>query len=83
MAVLTIRGVDEETRQRIKLRAVRNGHSMEAEVRQTLAQVYGEMTFGEAFLCAAEQFRHDAGGVDLDIPERSQPRVPDLGGGNL
>jgi plasmid stability protein len=33
MAILTIRGLDDETRDRLRVRAASNGRSMEAEVR--------------------------------------------------
>lgn len=36
MATLTVRGLDEETRSRLRIRAARHGRSMEAEVRAIL-----------------------------------------------
>ncbi|MCL2788090.1 MAG: toxin-antitoxin system [Micrococcales bacterium] len=82
MATLTIRGVDDETRHRIQVRAASNGRSMEAEIRETLSRLYDEVSLGDALLRAAEQFRHDHGGLDLAIPERSAPRVLDLADGH-
>jgi len=38
MAVLTIRNLPDEVRDRLRLRAAQAGHSMEAEVREILAQ---------------------------------------------
>lgn len=37
MAVITIRGVDDAVKQAIRERAARNGRSMEAELREILA----------------------------------------------
>lgn len=78
MATLTIRGVDDATRRRIQVRAARHGRSMESEVRQTLSQFYGEVPLGDALLAATQRFRQSTGGIDLAVPERSMPRVPDL-----
>jgi plasmid stability protein len=36
MATLTVRGLDEETRTRLRIRAAEHGRSMEAEVRAIL-----------------------------------------------
>jgi plasmid stability protein len=36
MATITVRALDEETKNRLRLRAARNGHSMEQEVRDIL-----------------------------------------------
>jgi len=38
MATLTIRNLPEEVRERLRIRAARNGRSMEAEVRTILCQ---------------------------------------------
>ena len=38
MATLTIRNVDPEVREALRVRAARNGRSMEAELRQILQQ---------------------------------------------
>jgi plasmid stability protein len=42
MATLTIRRLSEALVRRIKARAAQAGHSMEKEVRDTLARIYGE-----------------------------------------
>jgi len=81
MATLTIRGVDESTRHNIQIRAAQRGHSMEAEVRETLSRVYDRVPFGQELLKVTEQFRKDTGGVDLEIPSRSVPRIIDLSDG--
>lgn len=38
MAVLTIRNLPDEVRDRLRLRAAKAGHSMEAEIREILAR---------------------------------------------
>jgi plasmid stability protein len=42
MAVLTIRNLPDEVRERLRRRAARAGHSMEAEVRAILARASAE-----------------------------------------
>ncbi|MCL1922504.1 MAG: hypothetical protein FWG15_01305 [Propionibacteriaceae bacterium] len=83
MATLTIRGIDETTRDRIQLQAARNRRSMESEVRAVLDDIYGQKPWGEALITASEQFRRDSDGIDLDIPPRSLPQIVDLGGGEV
>ena len=39
MATLTIRGIDDDTKRRLRVRAARNGRSMEAEVRAILDEM--------------------------------------------
>ncbi|RAJ62493.1 hypothetical protein K378_03844 [Streptomyces sp. Amel2xB2] len=47
MATLTVRGLDEETRTRLRIRAAEHGRSMEAEVRAMLhAQLYPSTSAG-------------------------------------
>ena len=47
MAALTVRGLDDETKARLRVRAAQNGRSMEAEVRAILqASLSEEPTFG-------------------------------------
>lgn len=36
MATLTVRNVEDETKQRLRLRAARNGHSLEEELRSII-----------------------------------------------
>ena len=40
MATLTIRNLPDEVRDRLRVRAARNGRSMEAEAREALKQLY-------------------------------------------
>ncbi len=42
MTTLTVRGLSDETRRALKLRAHKNGRSMEAEVRRIIAQAVQE-----------------------------------------
>jgi len=73
VANLTARGLDQDTKTRLRIRAARHRRSMEAEVRAILRDVL-----------AAQELPQDAGlgsrihasfaaigGLDLDLPPRS------------
>lgn len=69
MAVLTIRDLDDDVRDRLRLRAASHGRSMEAEVRAILAEVVSpvELTLADALA----EFRTASGGVELLQPSRA------------
>ncbi len=82
MATLTIRGLDDGIRDKLRVRAAEKGRSMEAEVREILAAAvrvqddedeYGWGTRIHARFAAL-------GGVDLELPPRADmPREIDIG----
>jgi antitoxin FitA len=76
VAALSIRDLDDEVRERLRVRAAQHGRSMEAEVRAILTDAVG-VSAGPPGLAQALLARFgDLGGVDLDLPERSQgPRA--------
>ena len=72
MATLTIRGIDDELRDRLKVRAALHSRSMEAEVREILA---GALAGGsnDVGLGSRIHQRFDAiGGVELDVADRTE-----------
>jgi antitoxin FitA len=79
MAALSIRDLDDDVRERLRVRAASHGRSMEAEVRQILTDAVSEpleMGLAGALL---ERFGA-AGGVELDLPVRTDtPRAADFG----
>lgn len=81
MATLTIRGLDDDVRERLRARAAEHGRSMEAEVREILTSAVTAPSWLERGLGT---FIHrsfaDAGlAVELDLPARSEHgRVVDL-----
>ena len=70
MATLTIRNVDPELREELRLRAAMHGRSMEAELRHILKEALGaEKRRPEPNLAEAIRRRFaPLGGVDLDLP---------------
>jgi len=70
MATLTVRNLDDETRDALKARGARNGRSMEAEARVILSAALGEGTQSESRGLGTwihELFK----GLDFEVPERS------------
>lgn len=76
MASITVRDLDDSVKDAIAQQARAHGRSMEAEVRHILTEAtQRRRNIGVAFL---ETFQ-EAGGVELEIPPRSQQRpVPDF-----
>lgn len=81
MASLSIRNLDDGVRERLRVRAARNGRSMEAEIRIILVDAVSEPgTSPGLFTELTDRFR-EVGGIDLDLPPRaSRPRAADLPG---
>ena len=79
MAAVSIRGLDDKVRDRLRVRAARNGRSMEAEMRHILIDaVQDESASGGLFTTLLDRFS-DLGGVELTLPERAtRPRAADL-----
>lgn len=79
MASITIRKLPENTKRRLRIRAARNGRSMEQEARELLeaglAQADAEpKDMGEAI----RRIFAPLGGVDLKIPPRGPIRDPGI-----
>ena len=73
MTTLTIRNVDAAMKERLRVRAARNGRSMEAELRQILSDTLAPESAREPNLAEAIRRRFaPLGGIDLD----PHPRVP-------
>jgi antitoxin FitA len=75
VASLSIRKLDDETYDRLRIRAIRHGVSMEEEVRQILRRVVSPPErLGDLFL----QAFGPAWGVDLDLLPREPHESMDL-----
>ena len=77
MASITVRNLDEELKQRLRIRAAEHGRSMEQEVREILRMELDRDAAPVRNLGTAihELFR-PLGGVDLEIPPREPMREP-------
>ena len=78
MAVMTIRNLDDEVRDKLRVRAARHGRSMEAEIRAILTEAVSspvERTLADVLL----DLRAVAGEEPFEIPDRirtERPRDP-------
>ena len=79
MATLTIRGLDDDTKARLRVRAARHGRSMEAEVRSILEEALPSHQASDGLGSRIRARFADAGGVELDLPRRGEmPRAASL-----
>jgi antitoxin FitA len=79
MASLLIRDLDDDLKERLRVRAASNGRSMEAEARLIIAAaVAAQRPAGRLGSYIHAQFAR-IGGVDLEVPPRDEPaRAADL-----
>ena len=73
VAALSIRNLDENVKRRLLLRAARHGRSMEAEARAILTEAVEEPADSAGLFTALLDRFGMLGGVDLDLPARSEP----------
>lgn len=78
MAAVSVRNLDDEVKERLRVRAAEHGRSLEAEIRAILTEAVQdseEHHLGRAVVAAFD----GVGGVELELPERTDPpRAPDL-----
>ena len=76
MASITIRNLEDDIKQRLRVRAAEHGRSMEEEVRDILRRVMSDAATPRD-LAAAIRTRVTPGArVDLDLPAREPMREP-------
>ena len=78
MPTLTIRNLELAVKDRLRVRAAENGHSMEAEARlilKTALASSGPRTGRELHERVRARFEA-LGGIELEIPPREPPREP-------
>ena len=71
MAALSIRGLDDEVRERLRVRAAQHGRSMEAEIRAILSDAVSEPNAAEGLFVTLRDRIGALGGVDLELPART------------
>ena len=77
MASITIRNLDDETKERLRVRAAHRRRSMEEEARSILREALDAETALPQNLAKALHDRFAAlGGVDLETPVREPMRDP-------
>lgn len=70
MAAITIRNLDDEVKERLRVRAAVNGRSMEAEARTILESATAVPTRAKNVAMAFYEAFQEVGGVDLELPAR-------------
>jgi len=79
VATLTVRGLDEATKMRLRVSAARHGRSMEAEVRAILEDALPAQPPSGGFGSRIRARFAQVGGVELDLPDRGElPRAASL-----
>lgn len=79
MAVLTIRGLDEQTHARLRVEAARHGRSMEAEVRAILQERFAAQAPERGLGTRIHERFAALGGMDLELPARTErPRAAEF-----
>ena len=76
MASITIRGLDDEVKTRLRVRASANGHTMEEEVRIILREAVGREAEPENLASFIRECFEPLGGVELELPPRGPMREP-------
>jgi plasmid stability protein len=72
MAAVSIRGLDDSVREKLRVRAARHGRSMEAEMRAILTAAVSEDTREGLFPALIDRFDR-LGGVEVEVPPRATP----------
>jgi antitoxin FitA len=79
MAAVSIRDLDDDVKDRLRVRAARNGRSMEAEIRVILTDAVSEPDSSRSLFSELLDRFGEIGGVELDLPARANvARAPDL-----
>jgi plasmid stability protein len=79
VAAVSIRDLDDQVKERLRIRAARHGRSMEAEIRAILADAVSEPSTSEGLFTALLDRFGVIGGVELELPARATPaRAADI-----
>lgn len=77
MSSITIRNLEPGLKERLRVRAAKQGHSMEAEARRILATALQSSERKAVSLYERIRARVEpVGGIDLDLPPRDPAREP-------
>jgi antitoxin FitA len=73
VAAVSVRDLDDDVKERLRIRAARNGRSMEAEIRAILISAVAEPHPSDGMLSTLAGRFGSLGGVELDLPPRATP----------
>lgn len=78
MATLTIRNLDDDIKERLRIQAAKHGHSMEEEARNILKRSVGGISGDQLWTLSRQLFADDKG-VEMPLPSRDKDReAPDF-----
>ncbi|BBP61618.1 plasmid stabilization protein [Pseudomonas sp. St316] len=72
MASITIRNLDDQIKEQLRITAAHNGHSMEEEARLILARALATVSPAGGLGSRIRNRFSDLGGVELDLPSRDE-----------
>lgn len=79
MAALSIRNLDDDVKERLRVRAASHGRSMESEVRAILVDAVSDRRRSDGLFPTLLERFGEIGGAELDLPPRKSPvRSADL-----
>jgi plasmid stability protein len=73
VAAISIRGLDDHVKEQLRVRAASHGRSMEAEIRAILTEAVSRPDESVGLARALLDGFGAIGGVDLDLPPRTEP----------
>lgn len=80
MATITVRDLDDEIKELLRISAAKNGHSMEEEARMILKEALMKKPASYGLGTWMHQHFAEFDGVELDIPPRDEmPRIVTFG----
>lgn len=79
LAAISIRNLDDQVKERLRIKAARHGRSMEAEIRAILVEAVREPPNADGLFQTMLDRFGEIGGVELELPPRTTPvRAADL-----
>lgn len=79
LAAISVRNLEDDVKERLRIRAARHGRSMESEVRAILVEAVSEPNDTGGLLHRMLDRFGEIGGAELELPLRATPvRAADL-----
>lgn len=79
MAAISVRNLEDDVKERLRIRAARHGRSMESEIRAILAEAVREPDTADGLFPRMLDRFGAVGGVELELPPRATPvRAADI-----
>ncbi len=76
MAQILVRDLPDDVKERLRVRAASNGRALETEVRQILVDAVAPRPERKSLVDALVDAVAAVGGVDLDVPARTETQRP-------